>query len=85
MSKVLLCRRTMSGGMRHGVVIASFACIGFSATPAAAIPSPELVVGTLSSVSQLFTLLAALLGGGALAAGASARDRKSTRLNSSHG
>ena len=58
--------------MRHGVVIASFACIGFSATPAAAIPSPELVVGTLSSVSQLFTLLAALLGGGALAAGASA-------------
>ncbi len=42
----------------------------------AAIPSPELVVGTLSSMSQLFAVLSALLGGGAVAAGARLSGRK---------
>ncbi|MFT7574185.1 MAG: rhodanese-related sulfurtransferase/phosphohistidine swiveling domain-containing protein [Alphaproteobacteria bacterium] len=44
-----------------------------SSTGALAIPSPELVVGTLASVSQLFTMLAAMLGGGAVVAGARAK------------
>lgn len=39
------------------------------AVPASAIPSPELVVGSLSSLSQLVALLSGLLGGGALLAG----------------
>lgn len=38
--------------------------------PALAIPSPELVVGSLSSLSQLVAVVSALLGGGAVAAGA---------------
>lgn len=42
------------------------------ATPAWAIPSPELVIGSISSVSQLFALVSALLGGGAVAIGARA-------------
>ena len=37
-------------------------------TPAAAIPSPELIVGTLTSLSQLGALLSALLGGSAVVA-----------------
>jgi rifampicin phosphotransferase len=36
------------------------------ATPAFAIPSPELVVGSVTSVSQLIALASALIGGGAL-------------------
>jgi rhodanese-related sulfurtransferase/membrane protein insertase Oxa1/YidC/SpoIIIJ/phosphohistidine swiveling domain-containing protein len=40
-----------------------------------AIPSPELVVGSLSSISQLIALASALLGGGALAVGARAARR----------
>jgi len=34
-------------------------------SPALAIPSPELVVGSFTSISQLFALISALLGGGA--------------------
>src|SRR5688572_9062962 len=33
--------------------------------PAFAIPSPELVVGSFASISQLFALASAVLGGGA--------------------
>ena len=39
---------------------------------AAAIPSPELVVGSLTSLSQLAALGSAIIGGGAIAAGARA-------------
>src|SRR3954467_7179164 len=45
------------------------------AAPAYAIPSPELVVGSLSSISQLIALGSALLGGGAAAFGARALSR----------
>lgn len=43
--------------------------------PAFAIPSPELVVGSLSSISQLIALASAILGGGAVAVGARAARR----------
>src|SRR3954467_5590353 len=43
------------------------------AAPALAIPSPELIVGSLSSISQLIALVSALLGGGAVVAGVKAR------------
>ena len=46
-----------------------------AATPALAIPSPELVVGSLSSLSQVVALVSAMLGGGALLAGARASTR----------
>src|SRR5712675_3635595 len=36
--------------------------------PAVAIPSPELVVGSFTSISQIFALASALLGGGAAVA-----------------
>jgi len=47
------------------------ACAALTATtqPTLAIPSPELVVGSLSSLSQLTALLSAIFGGGALAFG----------------
>jgi rhodanese-related sulfurtransferase/membrane protein insertase Oxa1/YidC/SpoIIIJ/phosphohistidine swiveling domain-containing protein len=52
---------------------ARFAAAGFvvilGSSPAFAIPSPELVVGSLSSLSQLFALVSAMLGGGAALAG----------------
>lgn len=38
------------------------------ANPAFAIPSPELVIGSISSISQLFALISAMVGGGAAAA-----------------
>lgn len=41
---------------------------GLAVTPAAAIPSPELIVNSLSSLSQLGALLSALLGGSAVLA-----------------
>lgn len=49
-------------------------------SPADAIPSPELIVGSLASLSQLGALLSALLGGGAaVAAGRSRGGRLSGR------
>jgi len=45
------------------------------ANPAFAIPSPELVIGSISSVSQLVALGAATLGGGAAAVGVRASAR----------
>lgn len=51
------------------------------ATPALAIPSPELVVGSLTSISQLVALASALIGGGAVAisANGSSQAAKSVR------
>lgn len=60
------CRRHATRRLRWNLAVAL--CVFTS--PAAAIPSPELVVGSLTSLSQLTALLSALLGGGALAAGA---------------
>jgi rhodanese-related sulfurtransferase len=47
-----------------------------AATPAAAIPSPELVVGSFTSISQLVALFSAMLGGGAALAGLRAKTRR---------
>lgn len=49
-------------------VLAGFALLA-SATAAFAIPSPELVVGSLTSLSQLTALVSALFGGGAVVIG----------------
>ncbi len=53
---------------------AVFACAG----SAWAIPSPELVIGSVSSLSQLFALGAAMLGGGAVLAGVRTKQRAAT-------
>jgi rifampicin phosphotransferase len=45
-----------------------------------AIPSPELVVGTLSSLSQLVALASAVIGGGAVAAGNRSRARAQSKV-----
>jgi rifampicin phosphotransferase len=47
------------------IVSIAFAAIVIGTTPAAAIPSPELVVGSFVSLSQLFAIGSAMLGGGA--------------------
>ena len=48
-----------------------------------AIPSPELIVSSLSSLSQLWALAGAILGGGAIAMGAkpSCRNRSDWTAN----
>ncbi len=48
-----------------------FGCFVYilSATTAAAIPSPELIIGSAASISQLFAFGAAFLGGGAVLVG----------------
>jgi len=45
------------------VAISAFWALG--STPAQAIPSPELVIGSFVSLSQLLALASAVLGGGA--------------------
>src|ERR1043165_3333606 len=50
-----------------GSLVGSFVLALTGATPASAIPSPELVVGSFTSVSQLIALASALIGGGTLA------------------
>ena len=53
--------------------LASVAAVLLLGTPPAfAIPSPELVVGSLSSLSQVASLIFAMLGGGAALMGARA-------------
>jgi rhodanese-related sulfurtransferase len=62
------------GGLRRAIGASALVC-GPSAVlfylvgtgSAFAIPSPELVVGSFTSISQLFALASALLGGGAVA------------------
>ena len=60
-------RSSRGNGRPIAAVLAFFCCL--SPTLAWAIPSPELVIGSLSSASQLVTLLTAVLGGGAALAG----------------
>ena len=50
-------------------VLFLFLSLLYTSQPAYAIPSPDLVVGSISSISQLITLLSASLGGAALAGG----------------
>jgi rhodanese-related sulfurtransferase/membrane protein insertase Oxa1/YidC/SpoIIIJ/phosphohistidine swiveling domain-containing protein len=47
----------------------SFFSLLLSITPSYAIPSPDLVVGSISSISQLIALASAMLGGGAAVVG----------------
>lgn len=60
-----------------GAVIALLA----GTTPAFAIPSPELIVGSFASISQLVAIISAMLGGGAAVVGvrASAKAKTSRR------
>jgi rifampicin phosphotransferase len=48
---------------------ASILLVSLSSSPGYAIPSPDLVVGSISSISQLIALLSAILGGGAAIVG----------------
>lgn len=54
--------------MRHSRITAFAAtlCLSLYALPAAAIPAPDLIVSSVSSLSQLFALLSVILGGGAV-------------------
>jgi hypothetical protein len=54
-------------------------CLGTE--QAFAIPSPELVVGSFVSISQLFALASAVLGGGAAYATMRARKRGSAEMS----
>ena len=56
--------------MLHAVIVLLVLCC--TGTNAYAIPSPELVIGSISSLSQVATLVMALFGGGAVAIGARA-------------
>src|SRR6201986_3110175 len=59
-----------------GAALLTFATLSlFAAGPAYAIPSPELVVGSFVSLSQLFALASAVLGGGAAYATMRAKKR----------
>jgi rhodanese-related sulfurtransferase len=62
----------VAGGWAAGLAVVA------GSTPAQAIPSPELVIGSISSLAQLGTLAAALFGGGAVAIGARAGLRRGT-------
>jgi hypothetical protein len=48
---------------------AGLTLFAFSSTPSYAIPSPDLVVGSISSISQLIALGSAMIGGGAVVVG----------------
>ena len=55
--------------------ILALTSLGLEVTPAFAIPSPELVVGSFTSISQLIALASALIGGGATLAALRMRGR----------
>ena len=57
------CVRRAAGGLAATCVIAGIGLVG--SEPAYAIPSPELVIGSFVSLSQLLALASAVLGGGA--------------------
>jgi len=73
-------RRSANAGTKPALrakAIFSFCCsaaasillVILSSAPGYAIPSPDLVVGSISSISQLIALLSAVLGGGAAVVG----------------
>lgn len=63
-----------------GRIFLATALLLFGSQPALAIPSPELVVGSLTSLSQLAAIGSALLGGGAVAIGARSRSAAAPAL-----
>jgi rifampicin phosphotransferase len=54
---------------RIGYAAAGLGLLAISSTPSYAIPSPDLVVGSISSISQLIALASAMIGGGAVVVG----------------
>ncbi len=65
-------------------------CLGVAitpllASPASAIPSPELVIGSVASLSQFFAFGTALIGGGAVFAGRRSGALKNGQLRASKG
>src|SRR5580700_4810081 len=56
--------------LRTSILPGFFGFLLLGISPAFAIPSPELVVGSLSSLSQVASLIFATLGGGAALVGA---------------
>ena len=52
-----------------------------SSKPSYAIPSPDLVVGSLSSISQLIAIVSAMIGGGAAVVGVRATANSSSASN----
>src|SRR3954451_12801488 len=71
------CVRSVAGAAAFTfmTIIGAFALCLSGAGQAYAIPSPELVVGSFVSISQLFALAASVLGGGAAFATIRARKR----------
>src|ERR1700704_6676767 len=71
------CARPVAGGLAlsTGAILTVTGFWLAGTEPAHAIPSPELVVGSFVSVSQLFALASAVLGGGAAFATMKARKR----------
>lgn len=53
-------------------LVTIISAIILASTPSYAIPSPDLVVGSISSISQLIALASAMIGGGAIVVGARA-------------
>src|SRR5579864_1595476 len=66
-------RKTIKAASGIGYTAAGFALLAFSSAPSYAIPSPDLVVGSISSISQLIALVSAMVGGGAVVVGVRAR------------
>ena len=52
-----------------GYTAAGLSLLALSSTPSYAIPSPDLVVGSISSISQLIALASAMIGSGAVVVG----------------
>ena len=61
--------KTAKAASGIGYTAATFTLLAFSSTPSYAIPSPDLVVGSISSISQLIALASAMIGGGAVVVG----------------
>ena len=68
MNSLFISARKKAFGVSY-VGTASVFLFLFSSTSSYAIPSPDLVVGSLSSISQLIAIVSAMIGGGAAVAG----------------
>ena len=75
--RTLLCVRRVAGASAFTfmTMLSALALCCLGTEQAFAIPSPELVVGSFVSISQLFALASAVLGGGAAYATMRARKR----------
>ena len=62
-------KKTVKAASGIGYTAATLTLLALSSTPSYAIPSPDLVVGSISSISQLIALASAMIGGGAVVVG----------------